>query len=191
MSVARFNYLKKKIYFIGIGTKRSHRLTPSSQFLCDSFPRKSSSLSNKLKKNCDRMKMLLKINIMIQNEYVDTSKIINKKMTSSGSSNIKVDDDSSSFKIVKDLVKRKGFGDDSSIMNLIRYIKEIEINDCSKRLLKLINMDVDGSRNLSYERLIVEEQVIKEKYPLLHNLHIPIIPNVISTLLQEIFKLSE
>ena len=137
------------------------------------------------------MKMLLKINIMIQNEYVDTSKIINRKMTSSGSSNIKVDDDSSSFKIVKDLVKRKGFGDDSSIMNLIRYIKEIEINDCSKRLLKLINMDVNGSRNFSYERLIVEEQVIKEKYPLLHNLHIPIIPNVISTLLQEIFKLSE
>ena len=112
-------------------------------------------------------------------------------MTSSGSSNIKVDDDSSSFKIVKDLVKRKGFGDDSSIMNLIRYIKETEINDCNKRLLKLINMDVDGSRNFSYERLIVEEQVIKKKYPLLHNLHIPIIPNVISTLLQEIFKLSE
>ena len=99
---------------------------------------------------------------MIQNEYVDTSKIINRKMTSSGSSNIKVDDDSSSFKIVKDLVKRKGFGDDSSIMNLIRYIKEIEINDCSKRLLKLINMDVDGSRNFSYERLIVEEKVLKK-----------------------------
>ena len=134
--------------------------------------------------------MLLKINIMIQNEYVDTSKIINKKMTSSGSSNIKVDDDSSSFKVVKDLVKRKGFGDDSSIMNLIRYIKEIEINDCSKRLLKLINMDVDGSSNFSYERLLVEEKVLK-KNPLLHYLHIPIIPNVISTLLQEIFKLSE
>ena len=50
MSVARFNYLKKKIYFIGIGTKRSHKLTPPSQFLSDSFPRKSSSLSKNLKK---------------------------------------------------------------------------------------------------------------------------------------------
>ena len=37
------------------------------------------------------MKMLLKINIMIQNEVVDTSKIINNKVTLSESSNSKAE----------------------------------------------------------------------------------------------------
>ena len=78
-SVSRFNFPQKSVCYLGIGTKRSHKLTPSSQFSSDSFPRKSNSLSKNLKKNCDRMKMLLKINIMIQNEFVDTSKIKNKK----------------------------------------------------------------------------------------------------------------
>ena len=80
-------------------------------------------------------------------------------MTFSGSSNFKADDDSSSFRIVKDLINRKGFCDDSSIMNLIKYIKETEINDCYKRLLNLIDMNVDGSSNISYEKLLVEETV--------------------------------
>ena len=79
-----------------------------------------------------------------------------------GSSNIKADDDSSSFRIMKDLINRKGFDDDSSIVNLIKYIKETEINDCNKRLLNLINMDVDGSSNVSYERLLVEEKIFKK-----------------------------
>ena len=68
------------------------------------------------------MKMLLKINIMIQNEVVATSKIINNKVSLSESSNFKADDDTTSFRVVKDLVNRAGFGDDSSIMNLIKYI---------------------------------------------------------------------
>ena len=52
-------------------------------------------------------------------------------------------------------------------------------------------MNVEGSSNVSYEKLLVEETVLKKNYPLIHSLHIPVIPNVISTLLQEIFKLSE
>ena len=52
-------------------------------------------------------------------------------------------------------------------------------------------MNVEGSSNVSYEKLLVEETVLKNNYPLLHSLHIIVIPNVISTLLQEIFKLSE
>ena len=186
-SVTRLNW--GKTYFIGIGTKRSYKLTPSSQFLSDSCPRKSSSLSKKLKKNCDRMIMFLKINNTIQNEVVDNSKIINNKVSLSVSSNSKADDNASSFLVVKDLINRTGFGDDSSIINLIKYIKETEISDCNKRLLNLIN--VEGSSNVSYEKLLVEETELKNNYPMLHSLHIPVIPNVISTILQEIFKLSE
>ena len=133
--------------------------------------------------------MLLKINIMIQNEVVDNSKIINNKVSLSVSSNSKADDDVSSFCVMKDLINRTGFGDDSSIMNLIKYIKETEISDCNKILLNLIN--VEGSSNVSYENLQVEETELKINYPMLHSLHIPVIPNVISTILQEIFKLSE
>ena len=76
--VSRLTSNKKMTYFIGIGTKRICRLNPSSQFVSNSYTRKSSTLSNYLKKKCDRMKMLLKINNMIQNEVVDTSKVINK-----------------------------------------------------------------------------------------------------------------
>ena len=135
------------------------------------------------------MIMLLKINNMIQNEVGDNSKISNNKVSLSVSSNSKTDDDDSSFRVVKDLINRTTFGDDSSIMNLIKYIKETEISDCNKRLLNLIN--VEGSSNVSYEKLQVEETELKINYPMLHSLHIPVIPNVISTILQEIFKLSE
>jgi len=133
--------------------------------------------------------MLLKINNMIQNEVGVNSKISNNKVSLSVSSNSKADDGASSFRVVKDSINRTGFGDDSSIMNLIKYIKETEISDCNKRLLNLIN--VEGSSNVSYEKLQVEETELKINYPMLHSLHIPVIPNVISTILQEIFKLSE
>ena len=157
-SVTRLNW--GRTYFIGIGAKRSYKFTPSSQFLSDSCPRKSSSLSKKLKKNCDRMIMLLKINIMIKNEVVDTSKIINNKVSLSGSSNSKADDDANSFRVVKDVINRTSFGDDSSIMNLIKYIKETEISDCNKRLLNLINKNVEDSSNVSYEKLLVEDTIL-------------------------------
>ena len=75
--VSRLNSHKGRTYFIGIGPQRNYKLTPSSQFLSDSCPRKSSSLSKKLKKNCDIMIMLLKINNMFQNEVGDNSKISN------------------------------------------------------------------------------------------------------------------
>ena len=68
--------------------------------------------------------MLLKINNMIQNEVGNNSKISNNKVSLSVSSNSKTDDDDSSFRVVKDLINRTTFGDDSSIMNLIKYIKE-------------------------------------------------------------------
>ena len=52
-------------------------------------------------------------------------------------------------------------------------------------------MNVEGSSNVSYEKLLVEETKLKNNYPMLHSHHIPVMPNVISTLAQEIFKLSE
>ena len=71
-----------------------------------------------------------------------------------GSSNLKADDDTSSFRVVKDLINRTGFGDDSSIMNLIKYIKETDISDCNKRILNLIDMTVKGSSNASYRKAL-------------------------------------
>ena len=65
------------------------------------------------------------------------------------------------FRFVKDLVSRSGFGDDSSIMNLIKYIKETEISDFNKRLINLINMNVEGSSNIQHEKLPDEKNKIK------------------------------
>ena len=112
-------------------------------------------------------------------------------MSSSQSSISKADDDNDTFRFVKDLVSRTGFGDDSSIMNLIKYIKGTDINDCNKRLINLINMNFEGSSNVQYEQLPVEEKILKEKYQMIHSLHIPIIPNIMSTILHDIFNLSE
>ena len=69
------------------------------------------------------MIMLLKISIMIQNEVFDNYKIIKYKLSLSGSSNLKADDNTSSFRVVTNLINCTGVGDDSSIMNLIQVYK--------------------------------------------------------------------
>ena len=68
-------------------------------------------------------------------------------------------------------------------MNLIKNIKETEISDCNKRLINSINMNVEGSSNIQYEKFPVEQTILKEKYPMIHSLHILIIPNIMSTIL--------
>ena len=72
------------------------------------------------------MKLLLKINTMLQDDVVNTLKIINNTVSSNRSSNSKTNDNVNvnSFRFVKNLVKRKDFGDNSSISNLIKYVKE-------------------------------------------------------------------
>ena len=47
--------------------------------------------------------------------------------------------------IIIHLVSRSYFGDDSSIMNLIKYIKGTVISDCHKRLANSTNMNVESS----------------------------------------------
>ena len=49
-NVTRFNSYNPKMYYIGIGSERDNKLTTSSQFSNDSCSRKSSSLSNFIKK---------------------------------------------------------------------------------------------------------------------------------------------
>ena len=73
--------------------------------------------------------MLLNINVILRDEVIGISTTTNNRVSSSQSSISRVDDDNNTFRFVKDLVSRSGFGDDSSIMNLIKYIKETEISD--------------------------------------------------------------
>ena len=56
-NVTRFNSYNTKMYYMCIGSERDYKLTPSSQFLNNSCPRKSSSLSKFIKKKYDRIKM--------------------------------------------------------------------------------------------------------------------------------------
>ena len=137
------------------------------------------------------MKMLLKINIMLQDDLVDTPKIINNKVSSNKSSNSKTYDDVNTFGFVKDLVERKYFEDNTSISNLIKYVKESQIRDFYKRIINLINMNVENSSNVQYQKLQIEDTILKEKYSILDSLRIPLIPNVMSIILHEIFKYFE
>ena len=52
-------------------------------------------------------------------------------------------------------------------------------------------MNIEGSNNIQYEKLPVEETILKENYPMIYSLHIPIIPNIMSTILYESYQLSE
>ena len=110
------------------------------------------------------MKILLNINVMLQDNVVETPKIMNNKESSNQSSNSKTNDDVNSFRFVKGLVKRKDFGDDSSISNLIKYVKESQIRYCYKRIINLINMNVEDSSNVQYQQLQLENTILKEKY---------------------------
>ena len=120
-NVRQFNYYQRNILYRFRYFPRQKNY-PSIQFFNYNCQRKSRSLINKLKKKCDRMNMLLKINIMLQDDLVGTLKIIKNKMSSNQSSNFKTNDNVNLFRFVKDLVKRK---DDSSISNLIKYVKKI------------------------------------------------------------------
>ena len=77
------------------------------------------------------MKRLLNINDILRDEVVDTSTTTNNRVSSSQSSISKADDDNITFRFVKDLASHTGFGDDSSIMDLLKHIKETEISDCN------------------------------------------------------------
>ena len=90
---------------------------------------------------------------MLQDEVVYTHKIINNTAFSNLSLNFKADDDVSSFLCVKDLVNCKGFGSNSSIMNMIKHIKETQIADCYNRIIKLINMNIEDSSDVQYQKL--------------------------------------
>ena len=105
--------------------------------------------------------MLLNINVILQDEVIDISTTTNNRVSSRQSSISRVNDDNNTFRFVKNLVSRSGFGDDSSIMDLIKYIKEMQISDCNKRLLNLIDMNVEGSSNVSYDKLLIDETVLK------------------------------
>ena len=105
--------------------------------------------------------MLLNINVILRDKVIDIPTTKNNRVSSRQSSICKIEDDNNTFCFVKDLISRSGFGDDSSIMILIKSIKEIQISDCNKRLLNLINMNVEGSSNVSYEKLPVEETELK------------------------------
>ena len=81
--------------------------------------------------------MLLKVNVVLQDDLVDTPKIIKNKVSLNQSSNSKKNDDFNTFRLVKNLVERKDFGDDSSISKLIKYVQESQIRVCYKRIINL------------------------------------------------------
>ena len=112
-------------------------------------------------------------------------------MSSNQLSNSKTNDNINSFRFVKALVERKDFGYDSSIRNLIKYVKKSQIRDWYKIIINLINMNIEDSSNVQYQNLQIEDTILKEKHQMLHSLHNPFISNVMWTILHVIFKLSE
>ena len=76
-------------------------------------------------------------------------------------------------------------------MNLIKYVKETQITDCYNGIIKLINVNIEDSSNVQYQKLHIDDSMLKEKYPLLYSLKIQFISHVMSTILYEIIKLSK
>ena len=91
------------------------------------------------------MKTLSNINVILRDKVIDILTITNNMVSSRQSSIFRADDDYNIFFFVKDLVS---LGDDSLMMNFIKYIKETEVSYCNKRLINLINMNIEGSSNI-------------------------------------------
>ena len=81
-NVTRFNTYHMKMYYIGIGSERDYKLTPSSQFLNSSCPRISSSLSKFINNKYDRKKHLLNINVILRDEVIDISATTKNRVSS-------------------------------------------------------------------------------------------------------------
>ena len=84
-------------------------------------------------------------------------------MSSNQLSNSKTNDNINSFRFVKALVERKDFGYDSSIRNLIKYVKKSQIRDWYKIIINLINMNVEDSSNVQYQKLQLEDSILNSK----------------------------
>ena len=98
---------------------------------------------------------------MLQDEVVVAYKIIKYTAFLNPSSNSKADDDVSSFLFLKDLVNRKDFGTDYFIINLIKHVKETKITDCYNRIIKLMNMNIEDSSNIQYQKLQIDDSMLK------------------------------
>ena len=46
-------------------------------------------------------------------------------------------------------------------MNLIKYVKETQITDCYNRMIKLINMNIEDSSNVQYQKLQIDDSILK------------------------------
>ena len=97
---------------------------------------------------------------MLQDEFIVPRTIINNTASSNQSSNSKVDDDVGSF-FVKDLVNRKDFGGDYSILNLIKYVKETQISDCYNRIIEFMNINIKYLSDVQYQKLQIIDSILK------------------------------
>ena len=46
-------------------------------------------------------------------------------------------------------------------------MKETQLTDSYNRIVKLKNMNTEGSSNVQYQKLQLEDSIFKEKYPIL------------------------
>ena len=46
-------------------------------------------------------------------------------------------------------------------MNLIKHVKETQITDYYNRMIKLINMNIEDSSNVQYQKLQIDDSILK------------------------------
>ena len=88
---------------------------------------------------------------------VDIHNIMNSTASSNQSLNSKENVSISPFLFVKGLVNRPGFGSDSSIMNLIKHVKETQLTDSYNRIVKLKNINTEEASNVQYQKLQIDD----------------------------------
>ena len=93
-----------------------------------------------------------------------------------------------SLNIVRGVLSRKYFEDDSSLKVLIDAVKERQIMEHLDRLVNLLKYSNDNSYNAIFEKLNIDDNTKCKRCPLLLSLELPLTPPVMLTFLYEIFK---
>jgi len=190
MSVSSVKEIKAQIWWLGIGDiEQQNQYNPSKQFKF--LPNGPIQLEDSLKEEVKKSSMymtsiaeLIEEEVSEKNDIIDTGLNINPESTRHSINY------HGAIKTLADTIYNCEAGSifDKSVDELIDIVLTEEFMRQNKRAQSI----PDTEENDDYYKLVdLSDDMVKEKLPLLSKLRMPLSPFLVSTLLQEVVKLSE
>jgi len=196
MKVASVKEMKGQIWWLGIGDiDQQKKYNPSKQFMF--LPNGPIQLEDSLKEEVKKLSNymtsiaeLIKEEVSENDDIIDTDFNINSKSTCHSIPEDYRANYHGAIKTLADTISNCEAGSifDKSVDGLIDIVLTEEFMGQNKRAQSIPDTD----ENDDYYKLVdLSDDMVKEKLPLLSKLRMPLSPFLVSTLLQEVVKLSE